>query len=213
MRNYEINLTYKCNWNCKYCCVDTHTKYISKHCVMNLIEKIENDSLVSLSGGEIGLLDKEYLVRVIDMLIKKNCKLSVNTNGLFLDKYPELLNNFQEILWHCSEDLKNIIYPKNFESIKSKTKLLLIIDNENLKRLPNVLKNDTIYEIIPATRSTTKTGTILNKTNYKKLLKYKKFMSKNSFTNIFNDVCGNKKVEDTYLEIIYLDETLCKKEV
>ena len=38
-------------------------------------------------------------------------------------------------------------------------------------------------------------------------------MSKNSFTNIFNDVCGNKKVEDTYLEIIYLDETLCKKEV
>jgi len=199
-KNYEINLTYTCNWNCSYCCVDTHNKNISFTKVKELLKIIEPNSTVSLSGGEVGTLPKYKIEYVIKQLIIKNCDISLNTNGLFLNKYPELIKYFDEILYHCSENLDNsITLNKKLLELYNKNilKLLLVIDNNGLKKL-NTFDFKYTYDIIPATNSTGKNMSKLDKKLYPKLLKYKKYMIKESYKKLIKNT--------RYDDIVYLDE-------
>ena len=206
--DYEINLTYKCNWFCNYCAVDTHNKKnITKKIILNNLKRIQNNSLVSFSGGEVGLLPKEVILFIIKYLLKKNCYLSLNTNGLFIKKYPELLKFFKdEILYHCSPDLKTPIELPNL-NIKNII-YLIVVDNENFKYLKTFLfKYPNIkFEIIPAswTQWNTNPKNILNKNKIKFLRLYKNRITKRSYQDLLDP---NKR----YNDIIYLDEFFYKK--
>lgn len=104
---YELIITHKCNWNCPYCSELTHDKQeISYSDVMEKISTIPDGSVVTLSGGEPGMLSFNDINGIILSLKDKNCQLNLNTNGLFIARYPEMLSGFNYILYHCSEDLK-----------------------------------------------------------------------------------------------------------
>ena len=67
--------------------------------------KVQSNSIVTLFGGEPGLASKELVEKCINILEEKNCTLYLETNGQFIEKYPDLLSHFTEVLYHCSEDL------------------------------------------------------------------------------------------------------------
>jgi len=218
---YEIFLTYKCNWDCKYCCVDTHSKNdIDINLIKELLKKIKSNSNVVLSGGEVGLLNLNIINYVIQKLKEKNCKIGINTNGLFIKKYFNILKRFfkYKIYFHCSEDLKEFYLPKNnfIHSISDLLKFqnidfLLIIDDENINRLETFLnkykKYNLKYSIIPATNDLKNSKiTTLSIKNYKRLLKFKEFMTKESKYYLINSIYLKNDYKDRYKKIIYLDE-------
>lgn len=117
MKSYELAVTNECNWNCKYCLVDTHNK---KPLVINkVIEKIKQlpDNIsVTLSGGEPGMLNEEDLLNVIELLESKNCVIDLVTNGLFLFRYEKYTSRVNEVLYHCIEDID--VFLKENKKIK-----------------------------------------------------------------------------------------------
>lgn len=156
MNKYEVILTYECNWNCEYCSVNTHNNHITNDMAISKLLSIPECSIVTLSGGEIGLLDKKIIEEFLKILNFKNCELQLNTNGFFLEKYPELLVNFNKIYYHCSEDLNvtdHIIKLQN-ESIY----YMLVVHDKNYHKLDNFINkhNDIVFHIVPA--STPNTG-------------------------------------------------------
>ena len=90
---YEVELTHECNWHCPYCAIDVHNLPVLTHIdIVAKLSKIPSKSVVTLSGGEPGLISRDELDYVIMHLREKNCKLNLNTNGTFIAKYPSLLN-------------------------------------------------------------------------------------------------------------------------
>lgn len=170
--NYEVVLTYKCNWNCEYCAVDTHNNHISLGTAFEKIKNIPSNSNVTLSGGELGLLKREFLTKVISFLQSTNCKISINTNGLLLRRYPDLLEYFEEITYHCSEDLNldDEIYITDHN-----IKYLLVVHDENINKLKDFLdkNSEILFCIVPATTPITgiKGSPELSKENRLKILK------------------------------------------
>ncbi len=176
---YEVVITYKCNWDCVYCCVDTHNNLL-KESVIDKLNRIENNSKVILSGGEIGLLKETELLLYITILKSKNCTINVNTNGMFLSNYPHLLTHINKIYYHCSEDLDNTftIYPNlNIE-------YLLIIHDDNIHKLGKFLESTNIkFYMVPASTPSTgiKDAPVLSDINKFKVLKlYSKSMTSKS---------------------------------
>lgn len=110
----EIAVTHACNWDCDYCLVDTHNAEPIKYgAVMQEIKKIRGGSNVTISGGEPGLLSSEKLSNVISKLRNKECKIDILTNGLVFEKHGGLIKNFEEILYHCVEELPGDIQHLN----------------------------------------------------------------------------------------------------
>jgi organic radical activating enzyme len=149
--DYELIITYKCNWNCSYCCVDTHNRPEPINIFEN-INKIPNGSMITISGGEPGLLQKNKIIEILDKLLEKKCDIGINTNGLFLEKYPDLIEKyFTNINYHVSPELDI-----NDDIVKLETSFkinyLLIVTDINFKNLDNYLAKypDIIFTIIPA---------------------------------------------------------------
>jgi organic radical activating enzyme len=69
------------------------------------LDKIIPGYNVTLSGGEVGTMKRADIEFILDELEKKGCRPSINTNGLFIKRYRDLLSRFDTILYHCSEDL------------------------------------------------------------------------------------------------------------
>lgn len=183
MKEYELVLTYKCNWNCSYCAVDTHNqKELSLDEVKQKIQKIENDSNVTLSGGELGTMRKENLLEIIELLEAKNCNLAINTNGLFLRVHRDLMHRFEYILYHCSEDLKEIaLLPDEFDS--SYTQYMIVVDDLNFPNLESFLQKypNIKFDIVPSTMPLGVNNTILSYENKVKIFtKYHKHMTEES---------------------------------
>lgn len=149
-KDYELIITYKCNWDCNYCCVNTHSKSEPNNIFKN-IDKIENNSIVTLSGGEPGMLSKKKIYDIINKLIEKNCIICLNTNGLFIKKYKDLLKYFDKINYHISQNVEiedEFIILENYYNVD----YILIINDNNYKNIelffdkyPNIL-----FNIIPA---------------------------------------------------------------
>ena len=126
----------RCNWDCDYCIAGTQRRYnkdkpiITKTIFNGMLEDLEetsyklvnnpksvgsdNNSLV-LSGGEPGLLSTEEILQVIHR-IHPNVELTVNTNGLFLQKidtkiFELMVRTFKafNIRWHLFEDSSCIL--------------------------------------------------------------------------------------------------------
>ena len=98
----------RCNWDCDYCIAGTQRRYnknkpalteekfkkmlkdideTSTKLAINFRDKSNEtkDRSFVLSGGEPGLLSTEEIIQVIQR-IHPNVELTVNTNGLFLQK-------------------------------------------------------------------------------------------------------------------------------
>jgi len=167
MKEYELVVTYKCNWKCKYCAVDTHNQDdLDLEDVFKKIEKIEDGSNVTLSGGELGMKKKKYLLPIIEALENKNCNLALNTNGLFIRTHPDLIKRFEYILYHCSENLTTIDHlPDSFDS--SFTQYMIVVDDTNFKNLDSFLSRypDIVFDIVPATLPEGIKGTTLSYKN------------------------------------------------
>jgi len=124
-------LTYQCNWACEYCIVDTHDQ-IPKEMneVLAEIETYEENSSVTLGGGEPGMLGRADLQIIFNKLKEKNITIDLLTNGLFLKKYPELLIEIDEVFYHCVEDLT---LKKDIELFdKDNLHYILVASSDNL---------------------------------------------------------------------------------
>lgn len=182
-QEYELVIAYKCNWNCSYCAVDTHKqKELTKDEVISKIQKIEPKSNVTLSGGELGLCKKEYLLEIIQLLKEKECNLALNTNGLFIKRYPDLLKEFEYVLYHCSENLTEIeVLPDEFDS--SYTQYMIVVDDNNFINLRSFLEKYSFikFDIVPSTMPEGINNTILSYKNRIKILTtFHKYMTDES---------------------------------
>ena len=126
----------RCNWDCDYCIAGTQRRYnknkpaLTEEKFKKMLKDLEetsyklannpksvgsdNNSLV-LSGGEPGLLSTEEIIQVIHR-IYPNVELTVNTNGLFLQKidtkiFELMIHKFKafNIRWHLFEDSSCIL--------------------------------------------------------------------------------------------------------
>ena len=126
----------RCNWDCDYCIAGTQRRYnknkpaLTEEKFKKMLKDLEetsyklsnnpksvgsdNNSLV-LSGGEPGLLSTEEILQVIHR-IHPNVELTVNTNGLFLQKidtklFELMIHKFKafNIRWHLFEDSSCIL--------------------------------------------------------------------------------------------------------
>ena len=167
-KEIELILTYKCNWNCDYCCVDTHNRNsLSLDDIVEKLEKVIPGYNVTLSGGEPGTLPYNIIAMVIDKLEQKECKISLNTNGRFLKKYPELAHHFEYVLYHCSEDL--IQQPDYFavSDFKTKVEYMLVVSDTNYKNLDKFMNNNsgTTFHVVAATKADGGLGNELSSKN------------------------------------------------
>jgi len=89
---FMISLTDNCNLSCKMCgCAQTAKKYKSQDLsieeILNTIEQIgvwTKETEVVFSGGEPFL--RNDIFKLIESVCRKQLKLSINTNGMFIDK-------------------------------------------------------------------------------------------------------------------------------
>ena len=87
-----ISLTDNCNLSCKMCgCAQTARKYksqeLSTEKILDIIEQINGwtkEAEVVFSGGEPFL--RSDIFELIDSVCNKKLKLSINTNGMFIDE-------------------------------------------------------------------------------------------------------------------------------
>ena len=128
----------RCNWDCDYCIAGTQRRYnknkpalteerfkkmlkdideTSTELAINFRDKSNEtkDRSFVLSGGEPGLLSTEEILQVIHR-IHPNVELTVNTNGLFLQKidrkiFELMIHKFKSfnIRWHLFEDSSCIL--------------------------------------------------------------------------------------------------------
>ena len=128
----------RCNWDCDYCIAGTQRRYnknkpalteerfkkmlkdieeTSTELAINFRDKtnVTKDCSFVLSGGEPGLLSREEILQVIHR-IHPNVELTVNTNGLFLQKidtkiFELMVRTFKafNIRWHLFEDSSCIL--------------------------------------------------------------------------------------------------------
>lgn len=151
-----VTITYDCNWNCKYCAVKNSydfKQHLTYEDVLKKLEKIKPNSNVTIFGGEPGLVQKSMLIEYIKFLKNKSCNLYLETNGTFLYKYPDLITNFVEILYHCSNDLDltdEIYINKGIKNIQ----YMIIIHDDNIKKLKLFLEHNieiSKFNIVEAT--------------------------------------------------------------
>jgi organic radical activating enzyme len=151
-REIEIVVTWICQWHCDYCCVDTHNRpSLAMDEVKVKLDKVIPGFNVTLSGGEVGTMKRTDIQYIIDELKAKDCKLSINTNGLFIKRYRDLLHHFEYILYHCSEDLDlddEIIIDPELE-----LHYLLIVTDNNYHKLDAFLAKypDINFSLVAAT--------------------------------------------------------------
>lgn len=80
--------------------------------VINKVNKLPQKSEVTLSGGEPGLLTPYEVKILINKLKEKECDIDLLTNGTFMDKHLEWIDDILVVLYHCVEELTDCIkYP------------------------------------------------------------------------------------------------------
>ena len=181
---YDLFVTYSCNWNCDYCIVDTHNNYKNIEDVYREIENIKVSSRVCILGGEPGMLSEEQVSKIIGDLQDKNCTLELMTNGLFLERYPQYIESFDYILYHCSEDLEDdikIYYNDNIE-------YQITVTDNNFKNIDSFFKQypDIKFRVFGASKGPiNKPGNFLSMKNKVKLAReYKDHITKESIIKI-----------------------------
>ena len=80
-KEYEIEVCYQCDWNCNYCCVQTHTKtpVSDKEIKDNFLSHQIKDSNITISGGEPSFASDHLLIFLIEYALMNRCDLNLNT--------------------------------------------------------------------------------------------------------------------------------------
>lgn len=153
-KEFAFMVSCKCDWHCQYCAVNnSHDRRdaLPLEVVLTNARKVEPWSVVTLFGGEPGLAERALLEQCIAILESKHCKIYLETNGLFIQRYPDLLEHFHEVLYHCSEDLaeEDQILVSTFKRIR----YLIIVHDKNINRLQSFLEKhkDIKFDFIEAT--------------------------------------------------------------
>ncbi len=108
----EIPLLFNCNQKCYYCNVWSLTypkKEIDLDYMKWVLDLYPDNLLIGLTGGEIGLLDKQYLIKIITILKKHKHvkKIQLNSNGLVRIKFPEIIPEIDYYNEHLIFDIKD----------------------------------------------------------------------------------------------------------
>jgi len=168
----ELVVTWVCNWYCEYCCVDTHNRpKLTMEAVKAKLEKVISGYNVTLSGGEVGSMKRADIEFILAELEAKGCSVSINTNGLFIKRYRDLLPRFDEILYHCSENMN--IADEIIIDPDLKLNYLLVVTDNNFNNLEAFLEkyNNIKFNLVPATNPTGISGPILSLINKNKMIK------------------------------------------
>lgn len=186
-KEIELIVTWTCQWHCEYCCVDTHNRpKLSFDEVKEKLKKVTPGYNVTLSGGEVGTMKRAEIEYILDELEQKGCEPSINTNGLFIKRYPDLLDRFATILYHCSEniDLDDEII------IDGRLQYLLIVTDNNFERLGAFLNKypDIQFNLVAATNPEGIHNPTLSTENKHKMLRlYHHRMTKDSILRVFKE--------------------------
>lgn len=169
---YVVFLTYDCNWNCPYCAIQNsfdRQRRMNSAPVEQRLGLIPNNSVVTFAGGEPGLVPRSLVEKYIDIAAGKNCVLYLETNGTFIDRYPDLVGKFREVLYHCSVDMKN---PSHVEYGYPNIRYLLIATDDNVGNLERFLEfNPSVkFDIIACTYPHGATGPVLSRRNRNMIL-------------------------------------------
>lgn len=113
MRHLSLILTTFCDWSCSYCNATEHgTDWITKEKVDAHIPYLKSmlaGSEIILSGGEIGYVDKDVLIYLLEQLDRR---VVINTNGIFMEaglhKEPSIRKYIKKILYHVVAEPRNI---------------------------------------------------------------------------------------------------------
>lgn len=187
----DLLTTFKCNWDCEYCIVDTHRQpEITTEMLMKKVDSIEPNSIVKLFGGEPGMLSKKVVKEVIEKLEAKNCELMLSTNGLFMERHYEYCDRFVNILYHCSEDLDeedhNFKRYPEFEEIEYQ---LTVTDN-NYHKLEAFLdaNKDIKFSVFGATSNPIPVigNTLAKRKTLEIMMKHKDRLNKKCWKNLFS---------------------------
>lgn len=188
-KEIELVVTWVCNWHCDYCCVDTHNRpTLTMDEVKAKLDKVIPGYNVTLSGGEVGSMKRKDIEYILDELEKKNCRPSINTNGLFIKRYRDLLPRFDTVLYHCSENLdiddEIIIDPE------LNLQYLLIVTDTNFDKLEAFINKypDIEFHLVAATMPDGIKGVILStKLKHAMLTRFHKRMSSESKVRVFKE--------------------------
>lgn len=195
-KEYTIYFTFKCNWDCDYCIMDTHNQNEPQNIIENA-KSINNNSFVSISGGEPGLGKKNIVEEVFAILINKNCTIHLNTNGVFLEKFPHLLKHVNSITYHCSEYLDDPNF-KRYPHLEQLSYEITVTD-DMMEKLDNFFEknSDLQFLVFSADKKYNKYGKVnkhLSKANIIKIYKkYKKFILNESLSKLFES-CKNNSI-------------------
>ena len=188
-KEIELVVTWVCNWNCDYCCVDTHNRpKMSMDDVRAKLDKVIPGYNVTLSGGEVGSMKREDIEYILSELKAKGCSPSINTNGLFIKRYRDLLCHFDTILYHCSENLDindDIIIDPELD-----LQYLLIVTDNNYHKLGAFLDKypDIQFNLVAATNPEGINGVTLSTPLKHRMLKeFHSRMTKDSIKRVFTE--------------------------
>ena len=207
-KEIELIVTYKCNWDCPFCAVDTHNrKPLSFDKIkekLNIIKEKYLNYNITISGGEPGLLKESEIEYILDFLKPISKSISLNTNGLFLEKYLKYSDYFDYILYHCSEDLlrkPNISVVKEWQNKNVKVDYLIVIDDKNFKNFDDFMisNKDIPVNVVCATKADGGLDSILSNRNRWKLLSKTR-----NYKNITKDSIKRLLKEKNYNDIIYI---------
>ena len=209
-KTFEIETTYRCNWNCSYCSVKTHTKSILPHkdilenfrIKTNDYKDIEGGTLI-ISGGEPAIVNKDLLLKFVDLSKRYKFKLHINTNGAMFNS--PILHYFKQINWHVSE---NLLWSYKISELVKKLPTnvlpLIVITNDNFWNLEKFLNNwpeNIKLLMIPASDPQGK-EIYFDDDLYNEVLKFKKYMTKESQLIFLskNKVYNERESKITYIE-------------
>jgi len=185
----ELVVTWVCNWHCDYCCVDTHNRpTLTMDEVKAKLDKVIPGYNVTLSGGEVGSMKRADIEYILDELDKKGCRPSINTNGLFIKRYRDLLPRFDTILYHCSENLElddEIIIDPELN-----LQYLLIVTDTNFDKLEAFINKypDIEFHLVAATMPEGINGvTLSTKLKHAMLARFHARMSAESKVRTFKE--------------------------
>ncbi len=188
-KEIELVVTWTCQWHCDYCCVDTHNRpTLTMDEVKTKLDKIIPGYNVTLSGGEVGTMKRADIEYILDELEKKGCRPSINTNGLFIKRYRDLLPRFDTILYHCSEDM--IIDDDIIIDPELNLQYLLIVTDNNFERLGAFLAKypQIQFHLVAATNPEGINGVILSsKFKHAMLARYHSRMTEESKKRVFTE--------------------------
>ena len=187
---YSVIVTTRCNWNCPYCAtrndVDGNANCSPKSIAARL-GRIPDGSNVTIFGGEPGLVAEKTLEKYFSVLERKNCRIYVETNGMFF-MHPSLCKRTFQILFHCSEDLfddEPIVRHDEYD-----VRYLVVVTDDNLCRLGRFLEmNQSIkFDLVPSSFFHERTGPILSERGKHEVIsRYASRMTSDSIRRMLHD--------------------------